>query len=153
MDDIWFMKLALEQAEMAYRLNEVPVGALVVSAEGKVLSSRFNTKEQDFDPCGHAEILAIREAAQREKAWRLVGCSVYVTLEPCIMCLAAMGQARVGQLIFGAYDPKGGALGLGYRVHADTRLNHRFAIKGGLLEFDCSKILSQFFREQRSFYR
>ncbi|MEK6625225.1 MAG: nucleoside deaminase, partial [Bdellovibrionota bacterium] len=106
-----------------------------------------------FDPCGHAEILALREAAQHEKAWRLVGCKIYVTLEPCIMCLAAMGQARIAQLIFGAYDPKGGALSLGYHIHNDTRLNHRFVVKGGLLEFDCSKILSQFFREQRSLYR
>ncbi len=153
MDDIWFMKLALEQAELAYQANEVPVGAVVVSSDGKILSSRCNTKEQDFDPCGHAEILALREAAQREKAWRLTGCKMYVTLEPCMMCLAAMGHARIDELIFGAYDPKGGALSLGYSFHTDTRVNHRFSVKGGILEFDCSKILSQFFREQRSLYR
>ena len=152
-DDLWFMTLAQEQAEMAYRSQEVPVGALIVSPEGEILSKQFNQKEASLNPTGHAEILSIVEASKRLGNWRLNDCSLYVTLEPCPMCLAAMVQSRIGRCIFGAYDPKGGAISLGYRLHQDRRLNHRFSIVGGIKHFECSKILSQFFRERRATYR
>jgi tRNA(adenine34) deaminase len=152
-DDLWFITMALEQAEAAYRSQEVPVGAVIVSPEGEVLARQFNLKETHFNPTGHAEILALIEAAKKLGNWRLSDCTLYVTLEPCPMCLAAMVQSRIGRCVFGAYDPKGGALSLGYSLHRDQRLNHQFAIMGGIKHFDCSKILSQFFRERRSNYR
>ena len=152
-DDLWFMTLALEQAELAYRAQEVPVGAIIVSPEGEILSKQFNQKETDLNPTGHAEILSIIEASKRIGNWRLSHCSIYVTLEPCPMCLAAMVQSRIGRCVFGAYDPKGGAISLGYRLHQDKRLNHRFSVCGGIKHFDCSKILSQFFKERRTTYR
>ena len=152
-DHLWFMGLALEQAELAYREQEVPVGALLVSGKGEVLSKQHNLKEGQFNPAGHAEILSIVEAARKIENWRLSDCILYVTLEPCPMCLAAMVQARIKTCVFGAYDTKGGALSLGYNFHQDNRLNHQFAIVGGIKHFECSRILSQFFRERRSGYK
>jgi tRNA(adenine34) deaminase len=152
-DHMWFMAMALEQAEIAYRSQEVPVGAIIISRDGEVLSRQFNLKETNFNPTGHAEILSIIEASKKIGNWRLNECSLYVTLEPCPMCLAAMVQARIGRCVFGAYDPKGGAIGLGYGFHRDKRLNHQFALVGGVKHFECSKIISQFFRERRAAYR
>lgn len=152
-DDLWFMGLALEQAELAYRHQEVPVGAVLVSADGTVLSSQFNLKESHFNPVAHAEMLALSEAAKKEQNWRLTGCTLYVTLEPCPMCLTAMVQARVARCVFGAYDAKGGAMSLGYHLHQDKRLNHQFSMMGGIKHFECSRILSSFFKERRSAYK
>jgi tRNA(adenine34) deaminase len=146
------MRIALEEAELAYRVWEVPVGAVIVDASGAILARAHNVKETSHNPCGHAEILAIQAAAQKIQGWRLEDCTLYVTLEPCPMCLAAIGQARIKEVVFGAYDPKGGALSLGYSLHKDPRLNHRFAVMGGVLHYDCSRILSQFFRERRGTY-
>jgi tRNA(adenine34) deaminase len=151
-DHLWFMTLALEQADLAYRDDEVPVGAVLVSPEGEVLSKQFNLKESQFNSTAHAEILAIVEGSKRIQNWRLSECTLYVTLEPCPMCLAALVQSRVKMCVFGAYDPKGGALSLGYHIHQDKRLNHQFSIMGGVRQFECSKILSQFFKERRSIY-
>lgn len=148
-EHIWFMQLAIKEAHQAWKLQEVPVGAVIVSQDGDVLAKTHNRKELDHNSCGHAEILAIQEAARKLADWRLTNCRLYVTLEPCPMCLAAIGQARLPQVIFGAYDPKGGALSLGYHLHKDPRLNHRFAMMGGVLHYECSKILSQFFKERR----
>lgn len=148
-DHSWFMKLAIEEAELAWRVNEVPIGALIVSPSGDILSRTHNLKETVSNPCGHAEILAIQEAAKKQNDWRLIDCILYVTLEPCPMCLSAIGQARVKEVIFGAYDSKGGAISLGYAIHKDTRLNHRFGVMGGVMHFECSRILSQFFKERR----
>ena len=148
-DHIWFMRLALEQAEQAWRLQEVPIGAVVVDAKGEVLAKAHNLKESTHNACGHAELLAITEASQKLGSWRLNDCRLYVTLEPCPMCLSAIGQARIQQVIFGAYDAKGGAISLGYSLHKDVRLNHRFAMMGGILHYDCSRVLSQFFKERR----
>ncbi len=146
------MGLALEQAELAYRAEEVPVGAVLVSPEGDVLSKQYNLKETHFNPTGHAEILSLTEASKKLQSWRLSQCTLYVTLEPCPMCLAAMVQARIERCVFGAYDPKGGALSLNYGLHQDKRLNHQFAIIGGLRHFECSRLLSQFFKERRNSY-
>lgn len=152
-DHLWFMSMALEQAELAYKAQEVPVGAVLVSPDGHVLSKQHNLKEAHFNPTAHAEILAITEGAKKLQNWRLSDCILYVTLEPCPMCLTAMVQSRVKQCVFGAYDGKGGALSLGYHLHQDKRLNHQFSIMGGIKHFECSKVLSQFFRERRTSYR
>jgi tRNA(adenine34) deaminase len=152
-DHIWYMSMALEQAELAYRAQEVPVGAVLVSPEGEVLSKQYNLKESHFNPTAHAEVLAVIEGAKKLHNWRLSDCTLYVTLEPCPMCLTALVQARVKQCVFGAYDAKGGAISLGYNLHQDKRLNHQFSIMGGIKHFECSKLLSQFFRERRNSYR
>lgn len=152
-DHMWFMSMALEQAELAYKAQEVPVGAVLVSPKGDILSKQHNLKESQFNPTAHAEILAITEGAKKLQNWRLSDCILYVTLEPCPMCLTAMVQSRVKQCVFGAYDAKGGALSLGYHLHSDKRLNHQFSIMGGIKHFECSKVLSQFFKERRTSYR
>ena len=151
-DQLWLMDEALIEAEKAYRLDEVPIGAVVVDSTGVILSRAHNRKEKNHNPCGHAEILAITEAAKKINNWRLINCSIYVTLEPCPMCLSAMIQARIGTLLFGAYDPKGGSLSLNYNFYKDQKLNHAFPVIGGLRHFECSKLLSTFFREKRTSY-
>jgi tRNA(adenine34) deaminase len=148
----FFMNLALEQAEKAYQQGEVPVGAVIVDSSGKEIAKASNLKELENNPCGHAEILAIQEAAKAISNWRLSGCSLFVTLEPCPMCLAAMVQARIDHCFFGAYDSKGGALSLNYNLNDDQRLNHSFKVTGGIFHYRCSKMLSQFFKERRSGY-
>lgn len=152
-DHMWFMTMALEQAELAYKAQEVPVGAVLVSPKGDVLSKQHNLKESHFNPTAHAEILALTEGAKKLQNWRLSDCILYVTLEPCPMCLTAMVQSRVRQCVFGAYDAKGGALSLGYHLHQDKRLNHQFSMMGGIKHFECSRVLSQFFKERRTGYR
>lgn len=152
-DDLWFMDLALKQAEIAFKEKEVPVGALIVSSEGEVISQKYNLKEVQHNPTAHAEVLSIIEATKKLGNWRLTGATLYVTLEPCTMCLAAMVQARISRCVFGAYDSKGGALSLGYHLHQDPRLNHRFSVTGGIRHFECSRLLSQFFKERRLTYR
>jgi tRNA(adenine34) deaminase len=151
-DQLWLMDEALIEAEKAYRLDEVPIGAVIVDSRGMILSRSHNIKEKNHNPCGHAEILAITEAAKKLNNWRLLDCSLYVTLEPCPMCLSAMIQARIGTLYFGAYDPKGGSLSLNYNFYKDQKLNHAFPVIGGLRHFECSKLLSSFFREKRTNY-
>lgn len=152
-DDLWFMDLALKQAELAFKEKEVPVGAVLVSASGEILAQKHNLKEVHHNPTAHAEVLSIIEASKKLANWRLSGATLYVTLEPCPMCLAAMVQARIERCVFGAYDSKGGALSLGYHLHKDSRLNHHFSITGGIRHFECSKLLSQFFKERRLDYR
>jgi len=152
-DHLWFMGLALEQAELAYKAKEVPVGSVLVSSMGDVLSKQHNLKEGHFNPTAHAELLSVIEATKKLQNWRLSDCTLYVTLEPCPMCMAALVQARIKLCVFGAYDFKGGALSLGYRLHHDKRLNHQFGVIGGVKHYECSKLLSQFFRERRQAYR
>lgn len=146
----WCMEEALEQAEQGKWNGEVPIGAVLLAPTGEIIAKSFNTKECKHDPTGHAEITLLREAGERLNGWRLSDCSLFVTLEPCPMCLSAMIHARIKNLYFGAYDPKGGALSLGYNFHRDQRLNHTFNVTGGILHFRCSKLLSDFFRERRS---
>ncbi len=151
-EQLWLMDEALIEAEKAYREDEVPIGAVIVDSSGVILSRAHNVKEKNYNPCGHAEILAITEAAKKLNNWRLINCSLFVTLEPCPMCLSAMIQARIGTLYFGAYDPKGGSLSLNYNLYKDEKLNHAFPVVGGLRHFECSKVLSRFFREKRAVY-
>ena len=151
-DSLWLMDEALIEAEKAYRDDEVPIGAVLVDQDRVILARSHNIKEKNHNPCGHAEILAIVDAAKKIGNWRLLNCSLYVTLEPCPMCLSAMVQARIGQLYFGAYDPKGGSLSLNYNFYKDQKLNHSFPVIGGLRHFECSKSLSDFFREKRGTY-
>ncbi len=142
------MQLALEQARKAAELDEVPIGAVVVQ-DGKVVARACNRRETDADPAGHAEFLAMKQASRELGVWRLSGCTVYVTLEPCIMCAGLMHQARIDRCVFGAFDPKAGALGSLYRVNADDRLNHVFAVTSGVCEDECSQLLKSFFKEKR----
>jgi tRNA(adenine34) deaminase len=147
-DDERFMRLALDKAERALNAGEVPVGAAVV-LDGEVISAAYNSPIGLNDPSAHAEILAIRRAGERLGNYRLPGTTLYVTLEPCIMCAAAILQARVARVVFGAEDPKGGGVVSLYRLFEDGRLNHRVEVKGGVLRDDCGEILSRFFREKR----
>ncbi len=143
------MVQAIEEAKNAAYKDEVPVGAIITSPTAGVLASTHNLKENTNNPCGHAEILAIQEASKKIKEWRLLDCSIFVTLEPCPMCLAALLQARIKNVYFGAYDKKGGALSLGYNFHKDQRLNHSFEVYGGYRHFECSQIISNYFRSKR----
>lgn len=147
------MSLAIEQAQLGESSGEVPVGAVVVSSQGDILSKAHNCKESEFNPAGHAEVKALESAGKKIKNWRLVDCALFVTLEPCPMCLAALIHARVSHVYFGAYDAKGGALSLGYNFSRDKNLNHQFAITGGIRHYECSKILSSFFKQKRAYYR
>jgi tRNA(adenine34) deaminase len=147
-DDIKFMRIALEEAHSALEREEVPVGAVVV-CDNRILSRAHNNPVSLNDPSAHAEILAIRRAAQRIGNYRLVGTTLYVTLEPCIMCAGAIIQARISRVVFGAYDPKGGAVSSLYSILDDLRLNHSVEVVGGILERECAQILGGFFHKKR----
>ncbi len=142
------MRLALAEAQKALGAGEVPVGAVVVR-DGKVVASAHNGPVGLSDPSAHAEILALRRAAAAEGNYRLVGTTLYVTIEPCLMCAGALVHARVSRLVFGAADPKGGAVVSLFRVLEDGRHNHRVDVSGGVLAAECGEILSRFFREKR----
>lgn len=146
--DEQFMALAIRQAEEAAACGEVPIGAVLVK-DGLVLCADRNRREELNDATAHAEILVLRRAGQLLGGWRLPGCTLYVTLEPCPMCAGAMVQARIARLVFGATDPKGGAAGTLYNILQDSRLNHRLMVSGGILEEECAILLQQFFRERR----
>lgn len=143
-----YMRLALEEARLAAAEGEVPIGAVVV-CDGQVVARAHNRRETDHDPSAHAEFRAMVEASQSLGRWRLMGCTVYVTLEPCLMCAGLMVNARVDRCVYGAGDPKGGALGTLYDVSADPRLNHAFAVSSGVLANECSELLRSFFRARR----
>ncbi|MBB5349014.1 tRNA adenosine(34) deaminase TadA [Desulfoprunum benzoelyticum] len=146
-DEQW-MRLALEQARSAAERGEVPVGA-VITAGDQLIAAAGNGPISLCDPTAHAEILALRRAAARIGNYRLAGTTLYVTLEPCLMCMGAMIHARVTRLVFGAFDPKTGAALSCYRVASDGRLNHRLEITAGILEAECSALLRDFFRHRR----
>ena len=139
------MRVALEQAASAQARGDVPIGAVVLDADGSVLAAAGNEREQAQDPTAHAEILALRSAARAVGSWRLTGCTLVVTLEPCTMCAGALVLARVERLVFGAYDPKAGAVASLFDVVRDSRLNHRVDVRGGILEADCGALLTDFF--------
>lgn len=144
------MRQALAQAEEAAAGGDVPIGAVVVDAAGRLLAAAGNRRERDHDPTAHAEILALREAARQLGSWRLTGCSLYVTVEPCPMCAAACVLARVSQVVFGALDPKLGFVGSLANLLEDPRLNHRVAWRAGLLAEEASALLTAFFANQRN---
>ena len=146
--DELYMGMALEQARLAAQAGEVPIGAVVV-CDGLVVGQAGNRRETDADPSAHAEFSALLQAARALGRWRLTGCTVYVTLEPCLMCAGLMVNARVDRCVFGAPDPKGGALGTLYDVSHDPRLNHEFEVLGGVLEQQCAEELRAFFKRRR----
>jgi tRNA(Arg) A34 adenosine deaminase TadA len=147
--DSFFMDAALAQAQQAAACGEVPIGAVVVF-EGKIVSAAYNRRECDADPSAHAEFIALCEAARTLERWRLTGCTVYVTLEPCLMCAGLMQQARIDRCVYGAHDPKAGALGSLYEVHKDERLNHAFEVTTGVRKTECAALLSDFFAKLRA---
>ncbi len=160
MDDESYMRIALQEARSAYDLGEVPVGAVVVYApydaatrraagEPRIVARAHNLRETKRDAAAHAEFLAMQEAMRALDRWRLDQCVVYVTLEPCIMCAGLMHQARISRCVFGAPDPKCGALESLYHINTDERLNHRFEAKGGVLEDECAQLLKSFFQARR----
>lgn len=143
-----YMQVALSLAEKAYKKDEVPVGAIVVR-DGKIISRAYNKRQKSQDATLHAEIIAIKKACKKLKTFRLNDCELYVTLEPCAMCSGAIINARVGTLVFGAYDPKYGCCGSIYNLPEDKRFNHRAKVIGGILEKECSEILTKFFESKR----
>lgn len=143
------MALALEQAQLAWQHGEVPVGAVVV-CDGEVIATGFNQPIGTHDPTAHAEIVALRAAAEKLGNYRLPGCTLYVTLEPCVMCSGAMMHARVARVVYAAPDPKTGACGSVLDLFAEARLNHHAAVEGGVLADDASAMLKAFFAERRA---
>ena len=143
-----FMLEALKQAEMARALGEVPVGAVVVF-ENKIVAEAHNLREREQDPTAHAELMAMKLAAKKLGSWRLIDCTVYVTLEPCAMCAGAMVLSRIERCVFGATDPRGGFLGTLDDLSAHPVLNHRFDVVSGVLAQESSDLLKSFFREKR----
>lgn len=156
-----YMRLAIEQARIAGQMGEIPIGAVVVYkpidpatrrplADPCVIAAACNRRETDNDPAGHAEFLAMKQASDILGAWRLTGCTVYVTLEPCVMCSGLMHQARIDRCVYAAADPKAGALGSLYSIHSDERLNHRFQVTSGICEEECASMLKKFFADKRA---
>ena len=147
--DLDVMRLALDRARLALATGDVPVGAVVVGPQGAVVGEGHNAREADGDPTAHAEVLALRAAAERLSRWRLDDCTLFVTLEPCLMCAGAIILARVPRVVFGAWDPKAGASGSQWDVLRDRRVNHRPEVVGGVLEAECGALLREFFATQR----
>ncbi|MFO0876761.1 MAG: tRNA adenosine(34) deaminase TadA [Gemmataceae bacterium] len=144
------MELALAEARCAYDEEEVPVGAVVVHLEQGIIGQGHNQREQLGDPTAHAEMIAITQAARALGSWRLEGCALYVTLEPCPMCAGAIVQARIPLVFYGCNDPKAGACHTLYSITSDSRLNHRCGVLGGILADSCASMLRQFFHDRRA---
>lgn len=148
MSDAKYMSLAMELARNAWQAGEVPVGAIVVF-EDEIVGRGFNQPISKHDPSAHAEIMALRDAGQRIGNYRLPECTLYVTLEPCVMCAGAMMHARIKRIVFGASDPKTGAAGSVVNLFLETRLNHHAEIEGGVMAEECAELISGFFKERR----
>ncbi len=146
--DRFFMQAALDEAAVAEGLAEVPIGAVVVFGD-QIVGHGHNLRETSNDPTTHAEIIAIQQAAKKLNSWRLLDCTLYVTLEPCVMCMGAIILARIPQLVFGCRDPKVGAAGSIYNFAEDERFNHQVQVREGVLQQECSTQLSNFFRQLR----
>ena len=143
-----FMEIALQEAQKAFSIGEVPVGAVLVQEE-TIITRGHNQREQRQDPTAHAELIVIQGAAEKLRSWRLIDTTLYVTLEPCLMCAGAMLQARIPRLVLGTRDPKAGACGSLYTVHKDSRLNHQIDVIHGIEEEACGNILKDFFQQLR----
>ena len=150
MNDEHWMRCALDEADAAAQKGEVPVGCAIVSVGGDLLATGHNLRETDEDPTAHAEIVAMRAAAKKLGSWRLEDTTLYVTLEPCVMCAGAMINARVGRVVYGCDDPKAGACATLFKIGEDTRLNHRFTVERGLLADECAGRLKAFFAALRA---
>ena len=144
-----WMKQALKLAQMAGELGDVPVGAVMINGKGHLIAQAYNCKEQNQDPTGHAEIIAIREASQGLRSWHLEECTLYVTLEPCIMCAGAIIQSRLGLLVYGVDDPKSGTIRTVLNLPDSAASNHRLPVLSGILEAECRQQLQDWFRQRR----
>ena len=143
-----FMAEALKEAEKSANFDEVPVGAVIVK-DGKIIARGHNLREKSNDPTAHAEIMAIRKACKKLKSWRLEGCTIYVTIEPCSMCAGTILWTRMQRIVYGANDPKGGALGSSYNLFEVKSINHKVEITRGVLENRCATLMTSFFRSKR----
>lgn len=146
--DEQYMQMALKQAKIAEENGDVPIGAVIV-CEDQIIGKAYNQREQLNDPTAHAEIIALTQAAAAKESWRLNGCTIYVTLEPCPMCAGALVLARMDRLVYGCDDPKAGACKSLYNIVQDERLNHRLEVTSGILAEDCSRLLQDFFKQRR----
>jgi tRNA(adenine34) deaminase len=144
-----YMARALELAKLSQDKGDIPVGALVVDVDGKIIAEAHNERELRHDPTAHAEMLALQEASRAMGQWRLVGCTLVVTLEPCVMCAGALSLSRIDRIVYGTPDPRAGATGSIYQVHNDARLNHQIEIASGVMKEECREILVNFFRSKR----
>ena len=145
---IKYMKEALKEAKKAELIDEVPIGCVIVK-DDKIIARGHNQRETNRNPTGHAEIIAINKASKKLKSWRLEGCDIYVTLEPCIMCSGAIIQSRISKVYYGASDPKGGALGSSINVLEANNINHHPEVISGVLKEECSKIITNYFKLKR----
>lgn len=148
-NDGYWMKKALRLAKWAAGIDEVPVGALLIDSEGKIVSCGLNLREKLKNPLGHAEILCLERGARKKATWRLTDCTLYVTLEPCVMCSGALVQARVKRVVYGARDPKGGGIHSLYSIAQDNRLNHQLEVTPDVLQDESSQLLKKFFKSKR----
>ncbi|MGE5559126.1 MAG: tRNA adenosine(34) deaminase TadA [Bacillota bacterium] len=146
--DEHFMRVALEEAGKAYTAGEVPVGAVLVNG-GEIVARGHNLREATGDPTAHAEIVVLRQAASLQNHWRLADLTMYVTIEPCPMCAGALVSARIKRLVYGADDPKAGAIRTLYSIVSDPRLNHRLEVASGVMSEECAELIRRFFREKR----
>ncbi len=147
-DDQRYMQMAIEQAQIAEENGDVPIGAIIVH-ENQIIGKAYNQREQLADPTAHAEIIALTQAAAALENWRLNGCTIYVTLEPCPMCAGALVLSRMDRLVYGCDDPKAGACGSLYNIVRDERLNHLLEVTSGVLADECSLLLQEFFQRRR----
>jgi tRNA(adenine34) deaminase len=148
-EDLTFMRSALDCADEARAVGEVPIGAVIVK-EGRVIARAFNMREAWQDPTAHAEIIVIQAAAKALKSWRLLGTTLYVTLEPCAMCVGAILLARIPRVVFAAWDPKGGACGSVFDLTQEPRVNHQVTVLGGVLQDESQRVLQKFFQRLRT---
>lgn len=148
-NDRKFMLLAIEQAQLARSIGEVPIGAVITDQNNNLISSGYNLREISQDPTAHAEVIAIRNASEKLGSWRMEKTTLYVTLEPCAMCIGAIVLARIDSLVFGARDPKAGAVYSVFNIGTDTKLNHSVEVREGVLETECSALLKDFFSKLR----
>lgn len=144
-----FIDRTIDLALRGQAAGEVPIGAIVVDEKGAILATATNLREQNLTVLGHAELIALHRACRKRKSWRLTGCTLYVTLEPCFMCTGALVQSRISRVVFGAFDPKGGALGSLADLSIDKRLNHNFSVRGGVKAHECGLLLKEFFKKKR----
>ena len=148
-EDQRWQRRALSEARGALSHDDVPIGCVIVDADGHQLARAHNARERDADPTAHAELLALKQAAEKLETWHLDGATLYVTLEPCAMCAGAMVLARIRRLVFGAEDPKAGAVGSLYNIAQDPRINHRIEVTRGVLADECGELLKAFFKGKR----